>query len=87
MIPAVSLGQMGSILASNEGLPAGNYVGFLCLTSVVIGAFKGQITSVDGSPALDLSGITFPAGIYVPVPFTEMAVTTGNVIAIKAGGI
>jgi hypothetical protein len=87
MIPAVSLGQMGAVLASNEGLPEGHYVGFLCLTAVEVGAFKGSLNFVDGSAALDLTGITFPAGIYVPVPFTHLAVTTGNIIAIKAGGI
>jgi len=87
MLDAASLGQMGSILATDsEVLPAGQYIGFLCLTDVVLAVFKGHLTNPDGT-APAITDYTFPAGMYVPVPFSAATVQTGTLLAVKAGGL
>lgn len=79
---------MGSVLVSGtDEVPAGNYIGFLCLTDVTIGAFKGHIQDAFGNPVSDFTGTTFPAGVYVPVPFSYAALASGTLIAIKSGGL
>lgn len=80
-----SLGQNGSTFASGtESITSGNYIGFLCVDDTEIGAFKGQLKDVGETPLTDLTGVVFPAGIYVPVPFLTLTLVSGGIIAIKA---
>lgn len=88
MLDAASLGQMGSVIAvTGETIPASQYIGFLCVTDVELGNFKGHLKSIDGSPVALLTGVVFPAGMYVPVPFSSATMTSGILIAVKSGGL
>lgn len=79
---------MGSVIAvTGDTVPAGQYIGFLCVTDVELAAFKGHLKAIDGSAVSSLASIIFPAGMYVPVPFSTAVVTTGTLIAVKSGGL
>lgn len=83
MLNAVSLGQMGAVLVEADTFPTGNYIGILCVTDVVFTSFTGQLTDSGGA----LTVTTFPAGMYIPVPFTTAVVSSGTALAIKGGRI
>lgn len=79
---------MGSVIATTgDTVPDSQYIGFLCVTDVEIAAFKGQLKSISGSAVTSLASITFSAGMYVPVPFSTAVITSGTLIAVKAGGL
>lgn len=84
-LDAISVGQYGSVLVTaGQSAPAGNYIGFLAVTDVNITTFKGELTNSSGAAITTLTSYTFPAGIYIPVPFLNLTVNTGTLIAVKS---
>jgi|APGre2960657404_1045060.scaffolds.fasta_scaffold14755_4 hypothetical protein len=77
MINLVALGQVGSTIVSAGDTKEGNYCGFICLADTVLTNLRG---SVDGT---DYTAVTFPAGLYIPIPFNSVTINTGRILAIK----
>lgn len=78
MINAVALGQVGSTLINSTSTVTGKFIGFLCLTDTTITSIKAQLSGDS------YSGVTFPKGVYVPLPFESITLATGTVLAVKA---
>jgi hypothetical protein len=78
MINAVALGQVGSTLITSTSAVTGKFIGFLCLTDTTLTSIKAQLSGDS------YSGVTFPKGAYIPLPFESITLATGSVLAVRA---
>ena len=73
--------DVGGICVSDTNAVAlGDYFGIQVLSDAVI----ASITFVDGYSLTNLTGQTLPAGLYRPMRFTTLTLTSGVVVCERA---
>jgi hypothetical protein len=82
MINSIALGNLGAELITDTAVHNNSdFIGFLVIEAAVINTFKGQISGNS------ISTVSFPAGVYVPLNFESISLTSGKILCIKAGGL
>jgi hypothetical protein len=76
----VSLGQRGFIYTADTTLVEGNFAAIQIIADTVFSALTALNSTVGG-----LVGVTLTAGTIIYGPFTSYDLTSGKVIAYKAG--
>ena len=76
----VSLGQRGFIYTADTTLVEGNFAAIQIIADTVFSALTALNSTVGG-----LVGVTLTAGTIIYGPFTIYDLTSGKVIAYKAG--
>ena len=76
----VSLGQRGFIYTDDTTLVNGNFAAIQIIADTVFSALTALNSTVGG-----LVGVTLTAGTIIYGPFTSYDLTSGKVIAYKAG--
>ena len=76
----VSLGQRGFIYTADTNLVEGNFAAIQIIADTVFSALTALNSTVGG-----LVGVTLTAGTVIYGPFTSYDLTSGKVIAYKAG--
>jgi len=76
----VSLGQRGFIYTDDTTLVEGNFAAIQIIADAVFSALTALNSTVGG-----LVGVTLTAGTIIYGPFTSYDLTSGKVIAYKAG--
>ena len=76
----VSLGQRGFIYTDDTTLVNGNFAAIQIIADTVFSALTALNSTVGG-----LVGVTLTAGTVIYGPFTSYDLTSGKVIAYKAG--
>ena len=76
----VALGQRGFIYTADTTLVNGNFAAIQIIADTVFAALTALNSTVGG-----LVGVTLPAGTIIYGPFTSYDLTSGKVIAYKAG--
>jgi len=76
----VSLGQRGFIYTDDTTLVNGNFAAIQIIADTVFSALTALNSTVG-----NLVGVTLPAGTIIYGPFTSYDLTSGKVIAYKAG--
>jgi len=76
----VSLGQRGFIYTDDTTLVEGNFAAIQIIADAVFSALTALNSTVGG-----LVGVTLTAGTVIYGPFTSYDLTSGKVIAYKAG--
>ena len=76
----VSLGQRGFIYTDDTVLVNGNFAAIQIITDTIFSALTALNSTVGG-----LVGVTLTAGTIIYGPFTSYDLTSGKVIAYKAG--
>lgn len=70
------------VLTGTSAAPAGTYKGFLVVEEAVISSISGVDTEkITGTN--DFSGMTLFAGLYIPIEFTGITLTSGSIILEK----
>jgi hypothetical protein len=75
-----SLGQRGFIYTDDTNLVTGNFAAIQIISDTVFAALTALNSTVGG-----LVGVTLTAGTIIYGPFTSYDLTSGKVIAYKAG--
>ena len=76
----VALGQRGFVYTDDATLVNGNFAAIQIIADTVFSALTALNSTVGG-----LVGVTLPAGTIIYGPFTSYDLTSGKVIAYKAG--
>jgi hypothetical protein len=76
----VALGQRGFVYTDDTTLVNGNFAAIQIIADTVFSALTALNSTVGG-----LVGVTLPAGTIIYGPFTSYDLTSGKVIAYKAG--
>ena len=76
----VSLGQRGFVYVGDTTATTGNFAAIQILADAVFSALSALNSTVGG-----LVGATLTAGTIIYGPFTSFTLTSGKVIAYKAG--
>ena len=76
----VSLGQRGFIYTADTTLVEGNFAAIQIIADTVFSSLTALNSTVGG-----LVGVTLTAGTIIYGPFTSYDLTSGKVIAYKAG--
>ena len=76
----VALGQRGFIYTADTTLVQGNFAAIQIIADTVFSALTALNSTVGG-----LVGVTLTAGTIIYGPFTSYDLTSGKVIAYKAG--
>jgi hypothetical protein len=76
----VSLGQRGFVYVGDTTATTGNFAAIQILNDAVFSALSALNSTVGG-----LVGATLTAGTIIYGPFTSFTLTSGKVIAYKAG--
>jgi hypothetical protein len=76
----VSLGQRGFIYTDDTTLVEGNFAAIQIIADTIFSALTALNSTVGG-----LVGVTLTAGTIIYGPFTSYDLTSGKVIAYKAG--
>ena len=76
----VSLGQRGFVYTDDTTLVEGNFAAIQIIADTIFSALTALNSTVGG-----LVGVTLPAGTIIYGPFTSYDLTSGKVIAYKAG--
>ena len=76
----VALGQRGFIFTDDTALVNGNFAAIQIISDTVFSVLTALNSTVGG-----LVGVTLPAGTIIYGPFTSYDLTSGKVIAYKAG--
>ena len=76
----VSLGQRGFVYVADTTVTSGNFAAIQIIADAIFSSLTALNSTVGG-----LAGVTLTAGTIIYGPFTAFTLTSGKVIAYKAG--
>lgn len=73
----------GRIIDSSSTIEDAKFQAFLTVTETEISAITQLEGTADITDLSKLVGITIPAGIYLPIPFSAINLTSGVILAVN----